>query len=298
MMPKYMRDLRRKMKRSRNVPELQELAHDLGVDWEDLPGKTKTEMLISLINRQARRGDLGDLIELLREDDDRPDETWDDPPPKEQQIEDAKADISEAERRDIFDNLIDKVGPLASSVLQIKTLVEANIGYLNTRQTGDLIRLLANVNLASYVKLEAISVVNEDLRNANLSGANLYNANLSGAVLYNANLSRADLCEADLSGADLTKADLIKAVLIGADLSEARLIGANLSFAKLDEANLREAHLRIAYLGGADFTLADLTKADLTNADLTKAKISDSQLASAILDETTTMPNGEKWKPS
>jgi len=71
----------------------------------------------------------------------------------------------------------------------------------------------------------------------------------------------------------LPEADLNGASLGGADLSEASLRGANLS-----GANLRRANMRGAYLWEA-------------------SNITDEQLAEAILDETSIMPDGSRWKP-
>ena len=65
-----------------------------------------------------------------------------------------------------------------------------------------------------------------ELRNADLSGANLSDAYLRGADLRYANLSDADLRGADLRGADLRYADLRGANLRGANLSDADLSGA------------------------------------------------------------------------
>ena len=75
-----------------------------------------------------------------------------------------------------------------------------------------------------------------DLRDADLSGANLY-----GAYLRGADLSGANLRGADLSGANLRGADLRGANLYGADLRDADLSGANLYGADLRGANLRGA---------------------------------------------------------
>ena len=83
----------------------------------------------------------------------------------------------------------------------------------------------------------------DNLRGADLSGADLSGAYLSDANLRGAYLSDADLRDADLSDADLRGADLRDAYLSGADLS-----GANLSCANLRGANLRGANLRGADL--------------------------------------------------
>ena len=69
---------------------------------------------------------------------------------------------------------------------------------------------------------------NADLSNADLFGANLRNANLFGANLFGANLSNADLRNANLRGANLSNADLFGANLRGANLSNADLCGASI----------------------------------------------------------------------
>jgi hypothetical protein len=72
-----------------------------------------------------------------------------------------------------------------------------------------------------------------DLSEANLFGADLYEASLAGANLSGSDLSFAGLYDADLSGADLTDASLASTYLSEADLSEADLFGADLSCAYL-----------------------------------------------------------------
>ena len=102
------------------------------------------------------------------------------------------------------------------------------------------------------------AILDYDLSEADLRGANLSEADLSEANLSRANLSKADLSRADLSGANLSEADLRGANLSEADLSRADLSGANLSKADLSRADLR----------GANLSRADLSKADLSRADL------------------------------
>ena len=77
-----------------------------------------------------------------------------------------------------------------------------------------------------------------DLRNADLSNADLFGANLRGA-----NLSNANLFGANLRGANLRGANLFGANLRGANLRGADLFGANLRDANLSNANLREASI-------------------------------------------------------
>jgi uncharacterized protein YjbI with pentapeptide repeats len=75
------------------------------------------------------------------------------------------------------------------------------------------------------------------------AGANLRDANLSYADLRDANLRDANLSGADLSSANLSYADLSGTILSSANLSGANLRGANLSYADLSGANLSGAIL-------------------------------------------------------
>ena len=120
-----------------------------------------------------------------------------------------------------------------------------------------------------------------DLRQADLSEADLSGAHLSQADLSEADLSGAHLSPADLSGARLSPADLSGARLIGADLS-----GAHLSQAYLVSANLVSANLSGADLSGAHLSQADLRGADLRGTDLIGADLSQTNLTGAFLGRT------------
>ena len=78
------------------------------------------------------------------------------------------------------------------------------------------------------------AILDYDLSNANLRGANLSDADLRGAGLSDADLSNANLSNADLSNANLSNADLRGAGLSNADLRGAGLSNADLSNADLD----------------------------------------------------------------
>ncbi len=121
-----------------------------------------------------------------------------------------------------------------------------------------------------------------DLRDADLSGADLSVAHLRDADLRGADLSGAHLRDADLRGADLRDADLSGAHLRGADLSGADLRGAGLSGANLRDADLSGADLRGAGLSGANLRDADLSGADLSGADLSGASLVDADLSGAV----------------
>ena len=97
------------------------------------------------------------------------------------------------------------------------------------------------------------TIVDANLRKANLSATNLRNARLDNTNLYKANLAKAHLDWASLRGACLIYAHLEKAILVYADLR-----GANLQKAHLNGADLKWTHLEGADLGNIthdDYTL-------------------------------------------
>jgi hypothetical protein len=134
-----------------------------------------------------------------------------------------------------------------------------------------------------------------NLKESNLSQAQLWKANLSGANLWGADLSDAKLWEANLSGAKLGTANLNKAELWKANVS-----GANLYHAKLSGADLTNANLTKANLVGANLSDADLKSANLSGAHLRSANLEntiwhgefDVKLYSAAI-----LPDGTKWTP-
>ena len=117
-----------------------------------------------------------------------------------------------------------------------------------------------------------------DLREADLSGANLIQANLQRA-----NLIQADLTGVELNGAELNGADLTGAYLIGADLSGANLMGADLRGANFGGASLVATLLGDADLSGSNFSEASLTRANFTRANLSGASLVGADLSGANL---------------
>jgi uncharacterized protein YjbI with pentapeptide repeats len=135
------------------------------------------------------------------------------------------------------------------------------------------------------------------LSGANLREAELTFADLSGVNLREANLSGADLRMADLSGANLNIAYISVADLRGADLRGANLRFASLGLADLRDANLSGADLRDVNLSGANIEGADFRGADLRGAyhrstNLRGAYHRNADLRGATLCNTT-LPNGE-----
>jgi len=112
--------------------------------------------------------------------------------------------------------------------------------------------------------LQGVTLVNGDLRGANLSLTDLHEANLCGANLAKADLHGARLSHTYLSWANLGQANLQEADLQAADLSWADLRGANLRGANLDQTILYGARLNWADLREACLETADLRGAELT----------------------------------
>jgi len=112
--------------------------------------------------------------------------------------------------------------------------------------------------------LQGVTLVNSDLRGANLSLADLHEANLCGANLAKVDLHGARLSHTYLSWANLGQANLQEVDLQAADLSWADLRGANLRGANLDQAILYGACLNWADLREAWLETADLRGAELT----------------------------------
>jgi uncharacterized protein YjbI with pentapeptide repeats len=148
-------------------------------------------------------------------------------------------------------------------------------------------------------------LVNADLRDSVLTGANLQRAMLRGVVftagagvaddqdsapalgsaqLKGATLRGADLEDVDLSGVALDGADLAGARLRGATLRRTVLRGAGLQDAEMQGANLMLADLAAADLHGAQLQGARLVRADLRGADLGDADLRGADLRGAVLD--------------
>lgn len=89
--------------------------------------------------------------------------------------------------------------------------------------------------LKGYADRRRMDLSQEDLRGADLCGANLSRTDLHGADLCDANLCGANLCGATLYSADLCDANLCNTNLSYADLCDANLGGADISYATFDD---------------------------------------------------------------
>jgi hypothetical protein len=68
------KQFRQQIAKSFNLNELEQLAFGLGVDWDELDGRTKTNKIQALITHCQRRQQLTELIAHLRQE--RPDVVW------------------------------------------------------------------------------------------------------------------------------------------------------------------------------------------------------------------------------
>jgi len=135
----------------------------------------------------------------------------------------------------------------------------------------------------SRAELFGVDFIRADLRGVNLNGTNLILAKLGAADLNEAKLGGAKLNSADFYGAKLGNADLSYAHLYEANFNNAMLSGADLSFAKLSSARFEAAVLEGAKLIGADLSGAKLSGADLIGADISRAKLGRADLQAANL---------------
>lgn len=164
---------------------------------------------------------------------------------------------------------------------------------------------LKNANLTGadlrYYELGDVNMKGAKLDNANLTNCNLYDANFEESHMWMAELSYTDLSgvkmksanlfRANLNGANLQYAELVETYLDEANLAETNLVGANLCKADLRGANLSSAKLHSANLTSANFfranlILSEFNDANLFMADLTESELSGSDFHKANLRET------------
>jgi uncharacterized protein YjbI with pentapeptide repeats len=156
-----------------------------------------------------------------------------------------------------------------------------------------------------------------DLSGADLKGRKLMEYDLHNAVLSGADLSQTNLSGADLNGAVLDSATAVSSILSSANLRGARLNGADLASAMLDEADctgavLVRADLRRADCSGSVFQGADMKEvhfretrlvgSDLRGADLCaayfwRANTDRMRLQGAKVSETTVLDSGSYATP-
>ena len=150
--------------------------------------------------------------------------------------------------------------------------------------------------------------IKPNLRDSDLSGADLRWVNLRDSYLVKADFSKTDLRESDLSEADISRANLnranlsraalFEADLSGADLSEAKLIMANLSGTRLIGANLCETNLSKVCLIRTQALETNFQRATLTGATIEDWNInSQTILDDVICDYVYLKPNKQERRP-
>ena len=126
----------------------------------------------------------------------------------------------------------------------------------------DLIQLLESRQCPAC-QLKDLDLTHADLRDANLKGAHLQRTNLGQARLDGTDLSKSDLSFTILQGASLRGADLRNSRLIGTDLR-----GADLTDALLDKNSLNESN----WSGAKGVSKGALSHASLHNAGVEAAQ--------------------------
>src|SRR6476469_9212641 len=110
----------------------------------------------------------------------------------------------------------------------------------------------------SRCDLRAVKLVNINLKNPILTGADLSDANLSGSRFEISDFVNTNLARINLSGAELVGARISNANLRKANLTKTNLDGADLRFSDLRDANLSDANLRNANIDGASIDRASM----------------------------------------
>lgn len=163
------------------------------------------------------------------------------------------------------------------------------------------------------LNLREISLSGGELKDCNLSCANLEgaivnqvtfsNCNLTEANFSNAVLSQSSFNYSDLTGANLTNSDLSKTKFEGTNLIRANLNNVNFSESyfskevKLDKADMSEANLSKASLIGVTLSQVNLSHANLRDskllgANFESANLEKTNLEGAICNKNTKFPEG------
>jgi hypothetical protein len=130
------------------------------------------------------------------------------------------------------------------------------------------------------------SLVNANLRYANLEGSHIWEANLQGADFNMANFKGALI-----GGSNLQEALLINANFQGANLGKVNLERAEIGNTNLERANLQQANLRDAMLDWVKLKGAFLSQADFHGAE----GLTDELLATVYDLHYATMCDGSRY---
>ncbi len=176
----YIIDLRSKMTAVLDKEKLRLIVFDVGLDWDELPGETKTNITNSVLILLAQQGRLSDLIEILRIE--HPFEQWDDAPPSEQQKSFGKNVklVPYAALHAMSENLsrVDEIGDEWANFAtgesssyppkEYRRIIQAEGDALVSRQYGDEMERITADEFATKLSpedLEHIYVLEESLQN-------------------------------------------------------------------------------------------------------------------------------------
>lgn len=183
------------------------------------------------------------------------------------------------------------------AVARTRTL--ATLRSLDGERKGALIKFLYESDLIGRQDKEPIiSLRDADITRANLQRAELVCVNFQGANLRQVNFERAELVMGNLEGANLEQVNLQDALFSLVNLDWTNLRHVDLQNADLTHASLQYATLEGTNLAGANLTYAKLDQAYFKAVNLQRAKVTSEQLSKAILDNTTIMPDGSRYKPT
>jgi|GEM_PF-2225131 len=169
---------------------------------------------------------------------------------------------------------------------------ENNVIYLDGDSSKDLnqSKKYNDIDLKdcdlSNAQLDDIDLTDSNLENTNFSGASLNNA-----ILSNVNASGANFKNTKMSNVNLRNAQLKNALFDSADLTKSDLTDSQAHQAKFDYANLENCIFTESDLYQASFSNANLTnsffnKAELTQVNFSFAKLNDTNFTKAQLSET------------
>lgn len=188
-----------------------------------------------------------------------------------------KSDIGRPGVRDLSPQIIGQIVALSTSLRPYRYLDnDSLIAREISPERGQLLLSLVHseIDNGSLARI----FLTADFSYAELIDVVLAGEYLGGINLREANLSRADLNGANLAGADLNRADLSSAIMVGTTLTKA-----NLSDTDLREAIIEQTDFRGASLYGTDLRGVDLTTSDWRGAYFGEAKL-----------DSATIPNS-RW---
>lgn len=168
--------------------------------------------------------------------------------------------------------------------------LQPGLPRLENFMIGDCL-IIQPVPLAGpYTECVGADLSNQDLRQVNLTNANLFRASLSYSDLRDTNFEGADLRLVDMLGSRIDQGTTVddKWLLVWSLVNRGGrsrdLSGADLSWANLDSANLAEAILTNADLSSASMNSVDFSGATLNGANLTLADFRNTNLENVQLE--------------